>query len=269
MSSTTDDPRASNKNRKNNRRYRSSSQKNSYIATLSPTAQVQKVLADVKNLNGSYHLRNWSASARKELAPYIKIKLELLHNGSYVGFSVSKLAFIAASPVFAEHMAGRPDAELLRFISPEVDLYAAKAIACWLQKICSEKVYTDLPIPEDVEKGLQLRRTARTLGMSQYVADVIECYVLGLCDRVPDVSELTLVCEYTKDQCVVDPMLEALANCIGYLMKYNQVDAKKVGLYAEVLKMKECQRLLDAISEEKLDRIHQCGWLAVYQKPWN
>ncbi|EDU39707.1 hypothetical protein PtrSN002B_006688 [Pyrenophora tritici-repentis] len=268
MSITIDDTRASNDNRKNNRRNRRSSQKNSCIATLSAIAQVQKVLYHVNNFNGSYHLRNWSASARKERAPYIGIKLELLHDGSYIAFNVPKLAFIAASPAFADHMAISPDVKLLRFCSSEVDFYAVKAIVIWLRKICSEKVHTDLPIPEDIEEDLQLRRTARRLGMSQYVADIIERYILDLADRVPDVSELVLVCECTKDQGIVDPMSEVLANCVGYLLKYNQVDGMKVGLYAEVLKTKKCQRLLDAICEEKLDRIHRVGWLAVYKKPW-
>jgi len=270
MSAFSNDTRISTPQGNNSRRHRhrASRKQESYIATLSPVTQVQKVLADINNFDGSYHLRNWSAKARKELAPNVTITLELLHNGSYVEVEVPKLAFLVASPVFADHVAGSPEAVLLRFISTEVDLEAVKAIASWLRKICSEKIYTNLPVPLDIKKALQLRRTARTLGMSQYVVDTIEYYILGLCYRIPDVYELVLVSEHTKDLGLVDPMLEALANWVGYLMKYHLVDAKQAGLYAEALTAKKCQRLLDAVCEWKVDMIHSMGWFAVYQKPW-
>lgn len=46
-------------------------QNRKFIASLSPTAQVKKVIADQNNLKGSYDLRTWSASARKEPTPSI------------------------------------------------------------------------------------------------------------------------------------------------------------------------------------------------------
>jgi len=244
MSASSNDTRVSKPNGNNSRHHRNrlARKQESYIVTLSPVAQVQKVLADINNFDGSYHLRNWSAKARKKLAPNVTITLELLHNGSYIDIEVPKLAFLVASPVFAEHMAGSPEAVLLRFVNTEVDLEAVRSIANWLRKICSEKIYTNLPVPLDIEKALQLRRTARTLGMSQYVVDIIEYYISGLCYRIPDVHELVLVSEHTKDLGVVDPMLEALANWVGYLMKYHLIDAKQAGLYAEALTAKKCKR---------------------------
>ncbi|RMZ69910.1 hypothetical protein GMOD_00008848 [Pyrenophora seminiperda CCB06] len=246
---------------------RAKSDNNSHTAT-AHVQQVRKVLTDIKE-DRSYHLGAWEPLERKELSPDVTIKLELLHNQSYVSITVPKLAFIAASPVFAEHIAECPNAQNVRLINKAVDLEAVKTIADWLRKICSDEVYTDLPIPRDLEQALQLRRTARTLGMSQYVAAIIENYICALGSRVPDASELVLVSEYTRDYGIVDPMLEALANWVGYLMKYHQVDAKMARLYARELKAEKCQRLLDAVCERKVDMIHELGWLAVYRKPWS
>jgi hypothetical protein len=153
MSSNTNKPRTTH----GNRRYKKTKNNAGFVTSLSPKAQFNKVMADIANLNKGYHLKYWSASARKELAIHITVKLEVIHKGKPVDVTVPKLAFPAASPAFQAHMQGHPEDVHVRFVHQDAFKEAIQAIAKWLRKICSEKEYTEIPIPRDLEKALELR----------------------------------------------------------------------------------------------------------------
>jgi hypothetical protein len=249
----------------NSRRHRH--KKNAgFVTSLSPEAQINKVMADIANLNKGYNLKYWSASARKELAVHITVKLEVLHKGKPVDVTVPKLAFLAASPAFQVHMQGHPEDVHVRFIHQDVFKEAIEAIAKWLRKICSEKEYTEIPIPQNLEKALELRQTAQTLDMAQYVAHFTERYINGLGARYPGINEIKLVVKLTRDRFETDPMLEALANCLSFLVVYHEVDEDTEMAYANLLADKRFDRLLNAVNGDKVQAIEGHGWEVVYRR---
>jgi hypothetical protein len=102
------------KNNGNGNRHYRQKQNAGFVTSLCPKAQVGKVMSDIANLKQGYDLRYWSASARKELAPHITIKLEVLNKeGKPVDVTVLKLAFLATSPAFQRHMEANPKTFML------------------------------------------------------------------------------------------------------------------------------------------------------------
>jgi hypothetical protein len=254
--------------KRNNFRNRNAANTSAYVSSLSPAGQVNKVLTDMAKLNGSYHLRNWSASARKELAPDITIKVEVLDpSGNKVNVIMPKLAFLAASPAFRQHLEANPEDTWVKFRHKNVSLDSIRTIATWLRKICTDKHYTDIPIPNDIEKGLELRLAARVLGMAQYTSQIIEGYIRGLVFRTVEAKELVVVSELTREETVEDPILDALANYIAYLCRYHLVSREKEEQYLAVLAGAKCEKLIDAVKDQKVRAIAQHGWEAVYRRP--
>lgn len=247
---------------------RNAAKTSNFVDSLSPAGQINRVLGDLENLNGGYHLRNWSASARRELYPHITIKVEVLDpNGKEVEVSVPKLAFFAASPAFRRHISDYAEAKLIRCNHKDVTLESMRAISKWLRKICTDKEYTDLPIPNNLQKGLELHLTARTLGMAQYTQQVIERYIGGLVCRTVEVNELVTVAELTCKDAVVDPILEALANHVAYLCRYHLVSKEQEDQYVAMLTGEKCGKLVKVMDDKKIRAVAENGWEAVYRRP--
>jgi hypothetical protein len=255
-----------NNHKDNGNRRQRQKQGAGFVTSLSPEAQVNKVMADIANLNQGYHLKYWSASARKELAPHITIKVEVNHKGNKVDVVLPKLAFLAASPVFQRHMQEHPSDVHINLVHADVTKDTLETIAKWLRKICSEKEYSELPCPNDMEKALELRLTARTLGMSQYVVNIMERYIDGLGSRVPQILEIKLVVKFTRDDMIVDPMMEALANRLAFLVTYHRVDEETEIAYAKLLAEERFGRLLNAAKGHKVKEIAERGWEPVYRR---
>lgn len=239
---------------KRNKFRRRQIQKNGgYVNSLSPTAQVSKVLADVVKFPESYHLGNWSASARAELAPHINIQAKTLDpsTGILIDIDIPKLAFMAASPVFARHMEENPEATRMRFVHQDIDLEAIRSIAKWLNEICSQEQYENLDVPQDLEQTLKLRLTARALGMFQYVTEIIEGYIRGLSRRIPEPSELETVLAFTRDQPIDDPIMEVLENYTAWLCTYHKLQGGLDTQYARVLAGDKGKRFFFELSRLK------------------
>jgi hypothetical protein len=235
-----------NKDRKlNNNNHSPHYSKSGFITTLSPEGQIGKVIADMENLSGSHHLKNWSASARKELAPYITVAIEIQNKGKPVDIVIPKVALIAASPIFRSHMKDNPGDVSVKFHSQKVSLGAMQTIAKWLRKICSERDYTTLPLSGNLFVDMQLRMTARTLGMAQYIQEVEERYIHGLQSRFPEPDEVTIIIENTHwgD----DPVVVALAQRMSFLCKYHKVTWEMEVRYANLLANDKYKRLLGAV----------------------
>jgi hypothetical protein len=142
-----------------------------------------------------------------------------------------------------------------------------RAISKWLRKICTDKEYTDLPIPNNLQKGLELHLTARTLGMAQYTQQVIERYIGGLVCRPVEVNELVTVAELTCKDAVVDPILEALANHVAYLCRYHLVSKEQEDQYVAMLTGEKCGKLVKVMDDKKIRAVAENGWEAVYRRP--
>jgi hypothetical protein len=270
MSTASEKANTSRLMKRNNFRHRNDANttSNAYVNSLSPTGQVNKVLRDIANLNEGYRLRNWSASARKELYPHITIKVEVLDpNGDKVNVKVPKLAFLAASSAFRQHLERHPEDDWVKFNHKDVTLDSMRTISKWLRKICTEKEYTDLPIPEDLQKGLELRLAARILGMAQYTSQIIERYIGGLGCRSVEARELIIVADLTREDAVVDPILEALANYVAYLCRYHLVSREQEDQYVAVLAEKKCGKLADLVNDKKVQAVSESGWEAIYRRP--
>lgn len=268
MSTISDTTKSGPLMKRNDFRRRNGPNTNSYVKSLSPTGQVNKVLKDMANLNGGYHLRNWSSSARKELCPNITIKVEVLDpDGNKVNVNVPKLAFLAASPVFRQHVEGHPKDDWVKFYHEDVTLESMRAISKWLRKICTDKEYTDLSAPNDLQKGLELRLAARILGMAQYTQQIIEGYICGLVGRPVEAKELVIVAELTREDAVVDPILEALASYVAYLCRYHQVSKDREDQYVAVLAGDKCGKLIDAFNDKRIQAVAENRWEAIYRRP--
>jgi len=268
MSTTSEQSKGSRPTKSNNFRRRNVPNTRAYVNTLSPAGQVNKVLTDMANLNGGNHLRNWSASARKELAPNITIKVEVLDpNGNKVNVNMPKLAFFAASSAFRQHLEANPDDTWVKFCHKDVSLNSMRTIAKWLRTICTDQQYTDIPIPKDVKKGLELRLAAQVLGMTQYTSQIIKGYICGLVYRPVEAEELVLVAELTRKETVEDPIVDALANYVAYLCRYHLVSRDIEDQYLTVLAGGKCAKLLDAVKDHKVRAIAQNGWKAICPRP--
>jgi hypothetical protein len=268
MSTPSENTNISRTMKRNNFRRRNGPNTNAYLNSLSPVGQLNKVLRDIENLNGGYHLRNWSASARKELCPDITIKVEVLDpNGNKANVDVPKLPFYAASPEFRRYVDGHKEAKWIKFRHKDVTLESIQAISMWLRDICTCREYTDLAIPNDLQKGLQLHLAARILGMAQYTQQVIERYISGLACRPVEANELVIVAELTRKDAVVDPILEALANYVGYICRYHLVSKEKEDQYVSALAGEKCRKLVEVINEKKIEAVAENGWEAVYRRP--
>ncbi|KAG9190940.1 hypothetical protein G6011_09028 [Alternaria panax] len=268
MPTTSKNTNSSRFTKHNNFHHRNAPNTNIFVNSLSPAGQVNKVLKDMENLNGGYHLRNWSASARKELDPNITIKVEVLDsNGDKVNVNVPKLAFLAASPAFRQHVDGHPEDHWIKFIRKDVTLESMRTISKWLRKICTDKEYTDLPIPNDLRRGLELRVAAHVLGMAQYTQQVVERYVNGLPCRSVQVNELVIVTELMRKDAVVDPILEALANYVAYLCRYHLISKQQEDQYVATLTGEKCAKLVEAINDKRIQAVAEHGWEAVYHRP--
>ncbi|KAI4655158.1 uncharacterized protein J4E79_008223 [Alternaria viburni] len=268
MSTTSEQSKGSRPTKSNNLRRRNVPNTRAYVNTLSPAGQVNKVLTDMANLKGGNHLRNWSASARKELAPNITIKVEVLDpNGNKVNVNMPKLAFFAASSAFRQHLEANPDDTWVKFCHKDVSLNSMRTIVKWLRAICTDQQYTDIPIPKDVKKGLELRLAAQVLGMTQYTSQIIKDYICGLIYRPVEAHELVLVAEITRKETVEDPIVDALANYVAYLCRYHLVSRDIEDQYLTVLAGGKCAKLLDAVKDHKVRAIAQNGWKAICPRP--
>ncbi|CAG5182740.1 uncharacterized protein ALTATR162_LOCUS10311 [Alternaria atra] len=268
MSTISDTTKSGPSMKRNNFRRRNNPNTNGYVKSLSPTGQVNKVLKDMANLNGGYHLRNWSSSARKELCPNITIKVEVLDpDGNKVNVNVPKLAFLATSPVFRQHVEGHPKDDWVKFYHKDVTLESMRAISKWLTKICTDKEYTDLSAPNDLQKGLELRLAAHILGMAQYTQQIIEGYICGLIGRPVEAKELVIVAELTREDAVVDPILEALASYVAYLCRYHQVSKDREDQYIAVLAGDKCGKLMNVFNDKMIRAAAENGWEAIYRRP--
>lgn len=187
-------------------------------------------------------------------------------NGNKVNVSMPKLAFFAASPAFHQHLEANPDDSWVKFCHKNVSLNSMRTIAKWLRTICTDQQYTDIPIPNDIQKGLELRLAAQVLGMTQYTSEIIESYIRGLIFRPAEAKELVVVAELARKEAVEDPILDALANYVAYLCRYHLVSRDMEDQYLAVLAGGKCAKLLDAVKDHKVRAIAQNGWKAIC--PW-
>jgi hypothetical protein len=102
--------------------------------------------------------------------------------------------------------------------------------------------------------------------MVQYVAHFTERYIIGLGARYPGINEIKLVVKLTRDRFVIDPMLEALANCLSFLATYHEVDEETEIAYANLLPDEKFDRLLNAVNGNKVKDIEDRGLKAVYRR---
>jgi hypothetical protein len=102
--------------------------------------------------------------------------------------------------------------------------------------------------------------------MAQYVVHITERYICGLGIRVPGVQEIKLVVKLTRDDFVTDPMMEALANCLAFLVTYHKVSEEQEVAYAQLLAEDKFGRLLDPVKGHKVKEIAEHGWDLVYRR---
>lgn len=224
-------------------------QDRSFIATLSPSAQINKVIMDQKNLKGGDCLRNWSSSARRELNASITITIQLGSAPATVDIYFPKLAFLAASPVFKECIEAKHTIKKFAFVNEDVYVLALKTIAQWLKDVCNTKKFPELPVPRDLTEALQLRLTAQTLGMHQYVRHIQAIYIFGLPQRIPSPTEIEQVMDNTRNKSGIDPMLQGLANRLNYICCYRVCSEKQTVAYANLLADEKAERLRNIIPE--------------------
>jgi hypothetical protein len=233
---------------RSNRRRRA--QPRGFVAGLTPEGQVNKVVADMNNLKDGYDLRNWSASARKELTPALTVKL-LVGKVPATEVHVPKLALIVASPVVRAHFVKNPAEMQAKFIHADVSLDAVQQISEWLKEVCHKSEFPEIPVPEDLEAALKLRLTAHTLGMQRYVDHIEVRYLEGVTKRAPTLQEVAVVVDNTREK--NDPIMVALANQLSYICRCHKVSQDTEISYANLLAEEKYGRLLDAVDEEKVE----------------
>ncbi|CAO2653263.1 Nn.00g026740.m01.CDS01 [Neocucurbitaria sp. VM-36] len=232
------------------KRYRRRGTENrGFVATLSPEAQIHKVIADINNLKGGTDLRNWSAAARKELSSSITITLEIERAGKHVKIEVPKLALLVASPKFRAHMVQDPAAQKLGIIHQDISLDSIKIIANWLKDVCDNVDFPLVPVPEELGEVLRLRLTALKLGMQQYVHHIQEHYVRGVQSRIPSLVEITIVIDNTRAKYENDPVVVGLANRLDYLRRHHKVSPEEEMAFAKLLADEKFDRLVAKVQQ--------------------
>jgi hypothetical protein len=219
------------------------------IASLTPEGQVSKVMADMNSLKGGHDLRNWSASARKELMPSLTIALQVGADASSRIY-MPKLALVAISPVVCAYLKKDPSAVTAKFVHPDISREAVVVLAQWLKDISSQADFPELPIPEDMNDFWKLRLTAYTLGMEQYTDHFDNYYANDVEYRAPDLEEIAAVVENTRDS--KDAILGALANQISYLCRYNKVSEARKAAYTNLMVEANYSLLLAAVDEKEV-----------------
>lgn len=205
-------------NNRNNRRQARAPR--GYVAALTPEGQVNKVITDIKNLKDGDDLRCWSASARKELSPFLTIPLQVGPDETSRVY-MPKQALLAASPVVRNYFQQNPTLTTAKFTHKDIFTVAMKRIAKWLKAVCLEADFPELNMPEDLKEFMELRLTAHTLGMERYVEHFDYYYIDDIDCQRPSLAEIVIVVDYTrKDD---DPILVALANRLGYLCKHHKI----------------------------------------------
>ncbi|KAH3957500.1 hypothetical protein HBH51_225000 [Parastagonospora nodorum] len=195
-----------------------------YVAELTPEGQVNKVIADIKNLKDGDDFRSWSASARKELTPSLVIPLQ-------VGPDETSRVYIPK--------------QALLFTHKDIYMGAMKDIAKWLKAACLEAHFPELIMPEDIKEFMELRLTAHTLGMERYVEHFDYYYIDDIDCQRPSLAEIMLIVDYTrKDD---DPILVALANRLGYLCKHHKIPKADEEAIVKLLLDPHYGRLLAAV----------------------
>lgn len=227
-------------------------QHRSFVASLSPEGQINKVIADMNNLQGGYDLRNWSASARKELSAFITITIEIDCADKRVKVAVPKLPLLVASPNLREFMVESPAAKYLHIIHADVSLEAVRIIANWLRRACDSPEFPTMGVPTDLGEALKLRLTAWKLGMDRYVEHIEERYVKGIADRVATLNEIRLVVDNTRAKYTNDAVVVALANRLNYLCLYEKVPPGKVRAIERLLAEEKFDRLRAAVQEDQV-----------------
>ena len=236
----------------NSRNRRARAQPHGFVASLTPEGQINKVIADMNNLKDGHDLCKWSASARKELTPFLTITFQVGDRPApYV--RVPKLALIVASPVVRAHFVKNPTSTKAKFTYADVSLEAVHNIAKWLKDVCMVPQFPEIPVPNDTYDALKLRLTANTLGMERYVGHIDACYIDGVANRVPSLQEITQVVDNTRGE--DDAILIALANRLSYLCRYHKVSKAEEIAYAELLADEKYGRLLAAVVEDEVKKM--------------
>jgi hypothetical protein len=232
-----------NRNRRANHRARG------HLNALSPSAQMKKVMADQDNLRDGRDLRKWSASARKELNSSLTVTGHIKADGKITEVQLPCLVFLAASPTFRTHVENGE--KQLIFNHPYIYVDAVKAISKWLRRVCDERAFPELPVPEDLIDGLKVRQTAIVLGMRQYVEHIEERYIQSLGDRVPTVDEVNVVIDYSYVHFDIDPIVVALAKRLSQICRDHEVEQEQEIVFGNMLVGGKFVRVLNAVKEDK------------------
>ncbi|EAT77909.1 hypothetical protein HBI56_191920 [Parastagonospora nodorum] len=215
-----------------------------YVAELTPEGQVNKVIADIKNLKDGDDFRSWSASARKELTPSLVIPLQVGPDETSRVY-IPKQALLVASPVARNYFQQNSTLTTAKFTHKDIYMGAMKDIAKWLKAACLEAHFPELIMPEDIKEFMELRLTAHTLGMERYVEHFDYYYIDDIDCQRPSLAEIMLIVDYTrKDD---DPILVALANRLGYLCKHHKIPKADEEAIVKLLLDPHYGRLLAAV----------------------
>jgi hypothetical protein len=98
---------------------------------------------------------------------------------------------------------------------------------------------------------MQLRMTARTLSMAQYVQEIEERYIYGLQSRFPEPDKVTIIIENTRSS--DDPAVVALAHCLSFLCKYHKVAWETEVKNANPLANDKYKRLIGAVKVDLVE----------------
>ncbi|KAJ4360788.1 uncharacterized protein N0V89_001355 [Didymosphaeria variabile] len=257
---------------------------NNYYSKDTPDVQISKVLEDQKKMNGGGNLKNWSLSARKELAggksaAFLVPIFSKNHEAKTWSYEAPKLAMVVASPVLRDHFVQNPESTEFHALNSHFKAKAIEAIAHWLRIAMTVPELRNIQLSKisptmsnaDLKDSLDLRVAMQLLGMSQYIDHFASKYQSTLVYpgpsaansnattlRVPHTDEARTILDHAvmPAQNGRDEVVDALAYHLVVLKKKKMLGAEWTAFLADFtnLMLSHAMKLAEARFTEKVKK---------------
>jgi hypothetical protein len=192
-------------------------------ATQTASVQVRNAITTIKSLGPD--LRNWSASARKELR--LGGNVDVLNGMGNVIGTAPKLALVVASPVFRAHFEAHPEAPRVKVTDPNFEDCAVKALVQWVTSITNHSTGKfAVELPQNDMDVLKVRYVAFKLGMEYIVIHFGRNYKGNHRHRTPSSGECALVERLFLGE--GNEVLMAVGERMAYMRRRRQFNADQL-----------------------------------------